>query len=148
MCPHSISGSVEVRQRPSDVLTQLHLGSLLQPDMVVAEPQRVLPYRLICTELVECKLHQFICRRATMSVSHEKQQDQRKRIVAFLAQDSDVPIGDVATLFEQVRAELAVGARVTQFLNIFAIRHVQELLRKRRADKQSAALGGLSPLAV
>jgi hypothetical protein len=84
-----------------------------------------------------------------MSVSHERQQDQQKRIVAFLAQDSDVPIGDVATLFEHVRAELAVGARVTTFLNIFAIRHVQEVLRKRLADKQTAAaFGGLSPLAA
>ena len=83
-----------------------------------------------------------------MSVSQEKQQDQQKRIVAFLAQDSDVPIADVATLFEHERAELAVGARVTTFLNIFAIRHVQEVLRKRSADKRTATFGGLSPFAV
>ena len=86
--------------------------------------------------------------RATMSVSQEKQQDQQKRIVAFLAKDSDVPIADVATLFEHERAELAVGARVTTFLNIVATRHVQEILRKRSVDKRTAAFGGLSPLAV
>ena len=83
-----------------------------------------------------------------MSISQEKQQDQQKRIVAFLAQDSDVPIADVATLFEQERAELAVGARATTFLNVFAIRRVQEILRKRSTDKRTGTFGGLRPLAV
>ena len=76
-----------------------------------------------------------------MSISQEKQQDQQRRIVASLAEDSDVPIADVATLFERERAELAVGASITTFLNIFAIRHVQEILRKRIAEKPIASFG-------
>ena len=83
-----------------------------------------------------------------MSASQERQQDQHKRIVAFLAQDSDVPIADVATLFEHGRAELAVGARITTFLNIFAICHVQVILRMRSSDKRTVTFGGVSPLAV
>jgi hypothetical protein len=83
-----------------------------------------------------------------MSVSQEKQQDQQRRIVAFLVQDSDVPIADVATLFEHERAELASGARITTFLNIFAIRRVQEILRKRNADKSIAPFGVAGPHAA
>jgi len=60
----------------------------------------------------------------------DKEPDQ-KRIVAFLAEESRLPIDDVATLYEHERAELAVAARVTSFLHIFAIRNVQEILRRR-----------------
>ena len=73
-----------------------------------------------------------------MSVPHEKQQDQQTRIVAFLAQDSDVPIADVAKIFEHELAKLTVGARITGFLNIFVMRHVQEILRYRSAEKRTA----------
>ena len=83
-----------------------------------------------------------------MFLSQEKQQDQQRRIVASLAEDSDVPIADVATLFERERAEWAVGARITTFLNIFAIRHVQEILRRRSADKPLAPFGVVSPHAA
>lgn len=83
-----------------------------------------------------------------MSASQENQLDQQKRIVAFLAGDSDLPIAEVATLFEHERAELAIGARITTFLNTFAIRHVQQILRKRRADKQTDALPVASPHAA
>ena len=69
-----------------------------------------------------------------MSVPQEMQQDQQKRIVASLARESDMPIAEVATLFEHERAELEVGARITTFLNVFAIRQVQEALRRRNAD--------------
>jgi len=67
-----------------------------------------------------------------MSV-HDKEPDQR-RIVAFLAEESRWPIDDVATLYEHERAELAVAARVTSFLDIFAIRNVQAILRKRNQE--------------
>lgn len=83
-----------------------------------------------------------------MSVSQEKQLDQQKRIVAFLARESHVPIADVATIYEHERAELAVGAHVTKFLHVFAIRNVQEILRERSADKRTTTSGGASPLAV
>jgi hypothetical protein len=63
----------------------------------------------------------------------EKQPDQT-RIVAFLAKESQQPIADVEKLYEHERAKLALGAHITRFLHIFAIRNVQEILRKRAAD--------------
>lgn len=69
----------------------------------------------------------------------EKPPDQ-KRIIAILADEFHVPIGDVATLYEHERAELAAGARITKFLHIFATRHVQEILRKRSLDKRAMTL--------
>jgi Protein of unknown function (DUF3562) len=68
-----------------------------------------------------------------MPAPQEKQPDQ-KRIVATLAEESHVPVDDVARLYEHERAELAVGARITKFLHVFAIRNVQEVLRKRCLD--------------
>ena len=53
------------------------------------------------------------------------------RIVASLAAEFNAPVDDVATLYEQERAELAADAQVTTFLHIFAARHVQEILRRR-----------------
>lgn len=67
--------------------------------------------------------------------AHDKQPDQ-KRIVAFLAEESHVPIGDVATLYEHERAELALGAHITTSLHIFAVRNVQEILRRRSLDSR------------
>ncbi len=63
----------------------------------------------------------------------DKVPDQR-RIVATLAEESRWPIDDVATLYEHERAELAVAAHVTSFLDIFAIRNVQAILRKRNHE--------------
>ena len=79
--------------------------------------------------------------------AHDKQPDQ-KRIVAFLAEECHVPIADVAMLYEHERAELALGAHITKFLHIFAIRNVQEILRKRELDKQLVPLGRPALLAV
>jgi hypothetical protein len=67
----------------------------------------------------------------------EREPDQ-KRIVALLAAESQLPIDEVATLYEHERAELALAARISSFLHIFAIRNVQEVLRKRSLDEQSA----------
>jgi len=61
---------------------------------------------------------------------HDRQPNE-KRIVAILAEESHVPIDDVAILYEHERAELALGARITNFLDIFAVRNVQEILHKR-----------------
>lgn len=72
-----------------------------------------------------------------MSTPAEKQPDQ-SRIVAFLAKESQQPVADVAELYEHERAELALGARVTKFLHIFAIRNVQKILRQRAADNRGA----------
>jgi hypothetical protein len=79
--------------------------------------------------------------------AHDKQPDQQ-RIVAFLAENSDVPIADVAILYEHERAELALGAHITKFLHIFAIRNVQEILRKRELDKHLVPLGRPALLAA
>jgi Protein of unknown function (DUF3562) len=78
---------------------------------------------------------------------HHKPLDQ-KRIVALLANESHVPIDDVATLYEHERAELALVARNTNFLHIFAIRNVQEILRKRSVDKKALTATGSARLAA
>ena len=65
-----------------------------------------------------------------MTASFQKPPDQQQ-IIAKLAAESQVPIDDVAALYEHERAGLAAGARITRFLHIFAIRNVQEILRRR-----------------
>ena len=79
-----------------------------------------------------------------MSAPAEKQPDQT-RIVAFLAKESQQPVADVAKLYEHEHAELALGAHITKFLHIFAIRNVQEILRKRAADNLGS-LAGVRPI--
>ena len=82
-----------------------------------------------------------------MPVPQEKQPDQ-KRIVAFLAEESHVPVDDVAKLYEHERAQLAIGAHITKFLHIFAIRNVQEVLRKRGIEKLALPAVLRPPLAA
>ena len=65
-----------------------------------------------------------------MSASLEQQEDQR-RTVALLAEQAQVPVEDVAKLYEHEHAALAVDAHITTFLDIFAVRNVREILRKR-----------------
>ena len=81
----------------------------------------------------------------TLPAPFEKPPDQQ-RIVAKLSAESHVPIDDVAALYEHERACLAVGAHITKFLHIFAIRNVQEILRKRTLDERQPELGGPSLL--
>lgn len=85
-----------------------------------------------------------------MSAPQEKQTDQ-KQIVALLAEELQVPVADVAKLYEQEHAALAIGARITRFLHIFAIRNVREILRMRGIDglaKPPAARSLLAPQRV
>jgi len=82
-----------------------------------------------------------------MSVHPENQTDH-SRIVAFLAKESQLPLADVARLYEVEFAKLAVDARVTQFLDIIAIRHVQAILRNRVVDKLGARSRGRTQLAL
>lgn len=70
-----------------------------------------------------------------MPITNLKQPDQ-KRIVAALASECHVPIGEVATLYEHERAELALSAHITKYLHIFATRNVLELLRRRALAPQ------------
>jgi hypothetical protein len=82
-----------------------------------------------------------------MSALAEKQPDQT-RIVASLAEESNLPLAEVATLYENERAELAFGAHITKFLDIFAIRNVQEILRRRAAEEPRGLAAAHPILAV
>ena len=79
-----------------------------------------------------------------MSAPAEKQPDQT-RIVAFLAEESQQSVAAVAKLYEHEHAALALGAHITKFLHIFAIRNVQEILRQRAAD-HLGTLAGVRPM--
>ena len=65
-----------------------------------------------------------------MPAAQNKQPDQR-RIVASLSAECNVPLGEMAALYERERAELAQDARITKFLHIFATRRVLEIVRER-----------------
>jgi len=82
-----------------------------------------------------------------MSLSQAKQPDQ-KRVIARLAAEFQLPAEDVAKLYERECAALAIGAQVTKFLHIFAIRHVQEMLRKRDIENQTMTPSGVAQLAT
>lgn len=82
-----------------------------------------------------------------MPTTNERQPDQ-KRIVASLASRCHLPIGEMATLYEHERAEIALGARITNYLHIFATRNVLEVLERRDLDKQISTLGKPAWLAV
>lgn len=73
-----------------------------------------------------------------MPTKNEKQPDH-KRIVASLASECHLPLGEIATLYEHERAELAVGAHITKYLHIFATRNVLEILRQRELVRQTSA---------
>jgi hypothetical protein len=66
-----------------------------------------------------------------MSVSSEKPVDH-KRVIAFLAKKSTLPIDEVTRLYEHEWAGLAATARIKGFVPILTIRHVRELLQKTR----------------
>jgi len=76
-----------------------------------------------------------------MSAPPEKQPDQQA-IVALLAEESQLPVDDVAKLYEHEHATLAVGADITKFLHIFATRNVREILRQRGIDRLALSSPG------
>jgi Protein of unknown function (DUF3562) len=82
-----------------------------------------------------------------MPAPNEKQPDQ-KRIVASLAAECHLPIGEMATLYEHERAELALGAHITKYLHIFATRNVLDVLRQRDLNKQASTTGLPAALAA
>ena len=65
-----------------------------------------------------------------MNTKPEKQPNQ-DIAVEFLASESHLPINEVAQLYASELEKLAVGAHVTGFLPIFAIRNVREMLEQR-----------------
>jgi hypothetical protein len=73
---------------------------------------------------------------STVPIPPSEKQADLQRAVAALAAEFRVPIGDVAALYEGERAGLVVGATITKFLHIFAIRNVRETLRHRTFGRQ------------
>jgi hypothetical protein len=67
-----------------------------------------------------------------MPTKARKPPDQ-KRIVAALASQCHMTIDEMTTLYERERAQLALGAHIIKFLDIFATRHVLEAFRMRAA---------------
>ena len=82
-----------------------------------------------------------------MPAAKEKQPDQ-KRIVASLAKRCQMPIGEMAVLYEHERAELASGAHITKYLHIFATRKVLEVLHQQDLDRKISLPGGSALLTV
>lgn len=56
----------------------------------------------------------------------------QQRAIEVLARESQVPVNEVAQLYEDALARLEVGARIRSFLAIFAIRNVRKMLRQRK----------------
>jgi hypothetical protein len=63
----------------------------------------------------------------------------QQRAIELLAQESQVPVDEVARLYRNEWAELQDGARITGFLGIFTTRNVREMLRRRSIGKRSPA---------
>jgi hypothetical protein len=59
--------------------------------------------------------------------------------IALLARESLLPVREVTRLLDQERARLAVGARMTTYLPIFAFRNVRAKLRRNACVKRKAA---------
>jgi Protein of unknown function (DUF3562) len=55
-----------------------------------------------------------------------------QRTIEHLARESQVPVDEVAQLYDSARAELEADARIKGFIGIFAIRNVRRLLRQRK----------------
>ena len=66
-------------------------------------------------------------------------ESHHQRDIEVLAAESQVPVNEVARLYEDARAELEAGARVRSFLGIFALRKVRNTLRERSRGKPRAA---------
>jgi len=58
--------------------------------------------------------------------------------VEFLANEMQVPISEVARLYGSELSKLMIGAQITGFLPIFAIRNVRKLLSLRRTGASPA----------
>jgi len=72
-----------------------------------------------------------------MSVREIKPPDQQ-RLVEYMAEQCHEPVDKIAFLYEQERAKLAKTARITQFLHVFVMRHVREILSKQRLSAATA----------
>jgi len=66
-------------------------------------------------------------------------ESHHQRAIEVLAAESQVPVNEVAQLYEDARAELEAGARIRNFLGIFALRKVRKTLLERSRGKPRAA---------
>lgn len=69
-----------------------------------------------------------------MSASGGSEPDLRK-LAESLAEHFNLPVDDVLKLYARERAELAEGVRIRDFLHIFALRKVQQILSSRNGAK-------------
>lgn len=66
-------------------------------------------------------------------------ESHHQRAIESLAEESQVPVDEVAQLYEDTHAELEAGAHIRSFLGIFALRNVRKTLRQRsRAEPPGA----------
>lgn len=87
-----------------------------------------------------------------MSLREMSARSHHQRAIERLARESQVPVNEVAQLYEDARTRLEVGARIRGFLGIFALRNVRKILRQRRPFQASGlvlciALGGWAGVA-
>lgn len=68
---------------------------------------------------------------SSMPATIEKEPDQ-KRLVALLAAECHVPIGEMATLYAHERARLALGAHVTPLMSTRCLLHARWAVNARR----------------
>jgi hypothetical protein len=66
-------------------------------------------------------------------------QSHHQRAIESLAEESQVPVNEVAQLYEDAHAELESGARVRSFLGIFALRKVRKMLHQRSRGEPPVA---------
>jgi len=71
--------------------------------------------------------------------SPSSKESHHERAIESLAEESQVPVNEVARLYEDARAELEAGARIRNFLGIFALRKVRKALLERSRGKPRAA---------
>ena len=57
--------------------------------------------------------------------------------VENLARESHLPAGDVEQLYVNELAKLTRGARIKNFLSVFALRHVRKMLLNRSVTKRA-----------
>lgn len=64
---------------------------------------------------------------------------RQERAIELLAQESKVPVDEVARLYRNEWAALEDGARITSFVAILTTRNVREMLRRRSIGKRAPA---------
>ena len=77
-------------------------------------------------------------------------ESHHQRSLERMAREAQVPVSEVARLYEHAHAELQTGARIKAFLGILALRKVRKVLRQRATSSSvpplrlSALPGGKS----